>query len=217
MKLITYPARPRNGGPTPREPARGRWFVSPKYNEWRCVAHTPTRTLWNRKGERSSLDVPALWQHVSELGERGLQCCVDWLDIGVFGKRVKELPMKGAVVVFDIIPSTHADNVLTYEKRREIRNRAFPELMMEHIPAPYQVFSPEECMIGNPEHEQFPGHGRVNTFPGRLDSFIRGLKLIPHTHDLFEGVVLKRADSLYPMQSHNPDIECGDWIKHRWD
>lgn len=125
--------------------------------------------------------------------------------------------MTGAVVVFDLIPPSQADNVVVYERRRERRNRLFPELLMEHIPGPYQVFSPEECMIGNPVTEQFPGHGRINTLPDRLGSFVRGLKLIPHTHDLFEGVVLKRADSLYPMQTVRPDIECGDWVKHRWD
>jgi hypothetical protein len=34
--------------------------------------------------------------------------------------------------------------------------------------------------------------------------------------NFWEGVVAKRADSIYPMQSRSPDIEFPFWMKHRW-
>ena len=32
----------------------------------------------------------------------------------------------------------------------------------------------------------------------------------------YEGVVLKRATALYPMQSLSATRETTDWVKHRW-
>jgi hypothetical protein len=32
----------------------------------------------------------------------------------------------------------------------------------------------------------------------------------------FEGIVMKRADSLYPIQLRDPEAETHVWVKHRW-
>ncbi len=34
--------------------------------------------------------------------------------------------------------------------------------------------------------------------------------------EYYEGLVAKRADSLYPIQLRSPGAECPFWIKHRW-
>ena len=34
--------------------------------------------------------------------------------------------------------------------------------------------------------------------------------------DFYEGVVAKRADSLYPVQLRSPEQEFPFWVKHRW-
>jgi hypothetical protein len=34
--------------------------------------------------------------------------------------------------------------------------------------------------------------------------------------EFYEGLVAKRADSLYPIQLRNPESGCPFWIKHRW-
>ena len=40
------------------------------------------------------------------------------------------------------------------------------------------------------------------------------------THELgcefFEGVVMKRADSIYPVQLRSPRADCTGWVKHRF-
>jgi len=50
-KLITYPARPIQGGRLELAPSkRGVWSIEPKLNGWRTLVHTPTGTMWNRHG-----------------------------------------------------------------------------------------------------------------------------------------------------------------------
>jgi hypothetical protein len=34
--------------------------------------------------------------------------------------------------------------------------------------------------------------------------------------DFFEGVVMKRADSMYPVQLRSATEECRGWVKHRF-
>jgi len=34
--------------------------------------------------------------------------------------------------------------------------------------------------------------------------------------EFYEGLVAKRADSLYPIQLRSPDEAFAGWIKHRW-
>jgi len=34
--------------------------------------------------------------------------------------------------------------------------------------------------------------------------------------DFFEGVVMKRAESIYPVQLRSATEECRGWCKHRW-
>ena len=49
--LITYPARPIQGGRLELAPTkRGVWYAEPKLNDWRALMHTPTGTMWNRHG-----------------------------------------------------------------------------------------------------------------------------------------------------------------------
>jgi len=56
MKPITYPARPINGGPLDKAHAKhGEWFYEPKYNGWRALVHVPTGTMFNRHGQRLSI------------------------------------------------------------------------------------------------------------------------------------------------------------------
>ena len=47
--LISYPARPIQGGRLDRAPKKtGLWYAQPKYNGWMAVVHCPSGTMWNR-------------------------------------------------------------------------------------------------------------------------------------------------------------------------
>ena len=53
--LISYPARPLQGGKLDRAPKKtGLWYAQPKYNGWRAVVHCPSGTMWNRHDGRLS-------------------------------------------------------------------------------------------------------------------------------------------------------------------
>jgi hypothetical protein len=57
MRPCTYPARPLNGGPLDRALSKsGPWHYEPKYNGWRALVHAPTGTMFNRHGQRLSIE-----------------------------------------------------------------------------------------------------------------------------------------------------------------
>ena len=56
VRACTYPARPVNGGSLERAlPKSGQWHYEPKYNGWRALVHAPSGTLFNRYGQRLSI------------------------------------------------------------------------------------------------------------------------------------------------------------------
>jgi hypothetical protein len=34
--------------------------------------------------------------------------------------------------------------------------------------------------------------------------------------DFYEGIVMKRANAIYPAQLRSPHVETTAWVKHRW-
>ena len=56
LRPCTYPARPLNGGPLERAlPKPGQWHYEPKYNGWRALVHAPSGTMFNRYGQRLTI------------------------------------------------------------------------------------------------------------------------------------------------------------------
>jgi hypothetical protein len=73
--LISYPARPLQGGKLDRAPKKtGLWYAQPKYNGWRALVHCPTGTMWNRHGGRLSIadEFDAVLRELQKLAEAGL-------------------------------------------------------------------------------------------------------------------------------------------------
>jgi hypothetical protein len=54
-------------------------------------------------------------------------------------------------------------------------------------------------------------HADALAFYQRLREANRALR-----RDFFEGVVMKRADSIYPVQLRSATEECRWWLKHRF-
>ena len=53
----TFPARPIRGGKLELAPKKSDvWFAEPKYNGWRALVHTPTGAMWNRHGQRLTIE-----------------------------------------------------------------------------------------------------------------------------------------------------------------
>ncbi|MEA3207611.1 MAG: hypothetical protein QOE70_668 [Chthoniobacter sp.] len=57
IRPCSFPARPTNGGPLEKaRPKHGSWVCEPKLNGWRALVHIPTCFMWNRHGERLSIE-----------------------------------------------------------------------------------------------------------------------------------------------------------------
>src|SRR5256885_7859769 len=73
--LLTYPARPIQGGRLElAPPKRGLGYAEPKLNGWRGLIHTPTGAMWNRHGALLTIAKcfrPALGA-LAKLASRGL-------------------------------------------------------------------------------------------------------------------------------------------------
>ena len=200
--MITYPARPIQGGRLElAPPKRGLWFAEPKLNGWRALIHTPTGTMWNRHGALLTIADcfrPAL-AALAKLASRGLV----WADCEALERRHNL--GRGTLVVLDVVPESGTP---IYEQRRA---------MLEPLVANDVVFSgdtsrPVPCgaVVLTPTMRA-DSHADALAFYQRLRAANRALGC-----DFFEGVVMKRADSIYPVQMRSATEGFRGWVKHRW-
>ena len=200
--LLTFPARPIQGGRLElAPPKRGLWFAEPKMNGWRTLIHTPTGTMWNRHGTLLTIADcfrPAL-AALAKLGSRGLV----WADCEALERRHNL--GRGTLVVLDVVPESSAP---TYEQRRAILESLLPcdpvfdGDTSRPVPCGVVVLTPArraDC------------HAAALAFYRRLRDANRALGC-----DFFEGVVMKRADSPYPVQMRSATAEFRGWVKHRF-
>jgi hypothetical protein len=200
--LITYPARPIQGGRLElAPPKRGLWYAEPKLNGWRALIHTPTGTMWNRHGALLTIADcfrPALGV-LAKLAGRGLV----WADCEALERRHNL--GRGTLVVLDVVPESGTPS---YEQRRA---------MLETIIPTDAVFSgdasrPVPCGVAvlTPTMRA-ESHADALAFYNRLRAANRALRC-----DFFEGVVMKRADSIYPVQLRSASEEFRGFVKHRF-
>ena len=200
--LITYPARPIQGGRLElAPPKRWLWYAEPKFNGWRALIHTPTGTMWNRHGALLTIADcfrPALGA-LAKLASRGLV----WADCEALERRHNL--GRGTLIVLDVIPETGAPS---YEQRR---------VMLESVLPCDPVFSgdasravPCGAVVLTPTLRA-DSHAHALAFYQRLRAANRALRC-----DFFEGVVMKRADSIYPVQLRSATEEFRGWAKHRF-
>jgi ATP-dependent DNA ligase len=196
MQLLTYPARPVNGGHLNQAlPKRGQWFYEPKYNGWRAIVHTPTSTMWNRHGEL--LSITREFESALEI----LKCSpLEWLDVEALERRHNL--GRGSLVVLDC-PSLRG---LVYEQRTR---RIYDSIGAMGL---------GECLIQTlkPEANKVyiaPSYGEteLRELWQQLQEVNRCLKSI-----FYEGVVAKKANSLYPVQLNSPEQATATWMKHRF-
>jgi hypothetical protein len=200
--LITYPARPIQGGRLElAPPKRGLWFTEPKLNGWRALIHTPTGTMWNRHGTLLTIADcfrPAL-AALAKLSPRGLV----WADCEALERRHNL--GRGTLVVLDVIPESGTP---IYTARRA---------MLESL-------LPCDPVFDGDSSRPVPSGAVVLTPTRRADSHAQALAFYQRLRDancmlgcdFFEGVVMKRADSAYPVQLRGASEEFRGWVKHRF-
>ena len=112
---------------------------------------------------------------------------------------------RGTLVVLDFVPESGAP---PYEQRRAALESPLPS---------HPVFSgdttqavPCATAVLTPDH-RVASQADALAFYERLRVANRALPC-----DFFEGVVMKRADSVYPVQLRSAAEECRGWVNHRF-
>jgi hypothetical protein len=193
----TYPARPVNGGAFNYGSIRGGWKYEPKYNGWRALVHTPTGAMFNRRGERLSIErefAEALFRF-DEFPE--------WLDCEALDRR--HGIGRGALIVLDLldVPNTRSGQrpiLIDYFDRRSWLTARFNTLPIDSRPEPGKVYC-APSYFGEQAVEIYDELQAINARWG-----------VP----FYEGLVGKKESSLYPIQLRSPDQEFPFWQKHRW-
>lgn len=201
--LLTYPARPVQGGRLElAPPKRGEWCAEPKFNGWRALVHCPSGTMWNRHGKRLTIAhcfAEAL-DELRHLSDEGFL----WADCEALERRHNL--GRGTLIVLDAI-SADPKFTPTYLERR-----AF----LESLKLPQEQFS-------NGIHEGGEWHLLLTTShpvcsQNELLALYRRLHEANHALNspFFEGIVMKKADAVYPIQLRNPTEEFPGAVKHRF-
>ena len=192
--LVTYPTRPIQGGRLElAPPKRGLWYAEPKLNGWRALIHTPSGTMWNRHGALLTIADcfrPALGA-LAKLAHRGLV----WADCEALERRHNL--GRGTLVVLDVVPESGTPS---YEQRREMLERIIPTATVFSGDTSRPVPSDMAALIPTLRADS---HADALSFYQRLRSANRALGC-----DFFEGVVMKRAESNYPVQLRSATEEC---------
>ena len=157
--------------------------------------------MWNRHGALLTIADcfrPAL-AALAKLASRGLV----WADCEALERRHNL--GRGTLVVLDVVPESGTPS---YEQRRA---------MLESLLPTDAVFSgdtsrPVPCgaVVLTPTMRA-DSHADALAFYQRLRAANRALGC-----DFFEGVVMKRGDSIYPVQLRSASEECRAWCKHRF-
>ncbi len=176
-------------------------LVEPTLNGGRALIHTPTGTMWNRHGALLTIADcfrPAL-AALAKLATRG----VVWADCEALERR-RNLG-RGTLVVLDVIPKSGTP---IYTARR-----AMLESLLPYDPIfDGDTSRPVPCgtVVLTPSRRA-DSHADALAFYQRLRAANRALGC-----DFFEGVVMKRADSAYPVQMRSASEEFRGWVKHRF-
>lgn len=201
MTPITFPARPMAGGRLGLMPKPRVHLWSAKLNGWRGEAHTPTGTLWNRHGEELSIadEFTAALEELS-------RCSITWLDLESLQRR--HAIGQGSLIVLDAIVTK-----LTASERyrlllEEATRLGWPVLRIGEKPEPSRVYLLQQTALSETAHT-----GKL-----QLDHEWKQMQWLNQEWkaEFYEGLVAKRADSVYPIQLRDPNAQCPYWVKHRW-
>lgn len=205
--IPSYPLRPANGGPLHlARPKRGQWTYEPKINGWRALVHAPTGRMWNRRGQRLSIE-HEFAAVLETLRNADLPPEMEWLDCEALERR-HDLG-RGSLVILDYL----APDKATYDERKlfladaihpsgETRE-GFERWQFDRVPPP----SDRALLFQSP------------FTASDLDHYWQKLQDLNKewNAEVFEGFVAKRTNSPYPRQLRSPNQESPYWVKHRWE
>jgi hypothetical protein len=209
-----YPARPINGGPLPKAlPKSGTWIYEPKLNDWRALLHRESGAMFNRHGQ--PLSITNQFANACELLADAINDpALGWLDVMCLGRRI---PLgKGSLVLRDA-PETPGDWTARQERLHQLVDVGVAQ------PWAHEQFQPPDHAVLTFAYHYETVEQQARSVPrpdlelDPLQAWTRLQRINREIgHELFEGLVAKRADSPYPRQLRSPDQEFPFWMKHRW-
>jgi len=206
--LYTYPARPLNGGPLERaRPQPGVWAAEPKWNGWRALVHVPSGTLWNRHGK--PLTIAPEFESALEILRATLEAeAFKWVDCEALERR--HGIGRGTLIVLDVIPAPGAyrDHTPPSYAERRAWLTPLPVPTLTEVKSHTVYLTPSTFDASRPTLPPFP---RPDICWGQCRAANAQLGA-----PLYEGVVMKRVDSLYPIQLRSAEETTPAWVKHRW-
>lgn len=223
----TYPAYPVNGGPLDRAPEKhGEWYYEPKYNGWRVLVHAPTGQMFNHQLQRSTIE-HEFTAAIEKL--RSLKLNVsEWFDCEALERRHNI--GRGTLILLDFIPTTMEERRWT-AAGTYLARRALLELSASFagVPTHTELNKPIEphSLYLVPSYKAAGALARVGDVApeesgGSRYENMRGLwDLLKECNgvlgcEFYEGLVAKRANSIYPVQLRGPKEKYPFWMKHRW-
>lgn len=201
--LLTYPARPIQGGRLElAPPKRGLWFAEPKFNGWRALVHTPSGTMRNRHGSRLTIAdcFREALEELRDLSEEGLL----WADCEALERRHDVA--RGTLIVLDTIPSNPTFTPSYIERRAFLESLGIAKEKFSR-----GIHTGDERSLLLTTSVPVCSQSELLALYSGLRSTNRELGA-----DFFEGVVIKRGDSVYPVQLRSGTEECRAWMKHRF-
>ena len=188
MNLMSFPARPVNGGNLVLSGVREDWLYQPKINGWRAVYCSLTGQAWNRHG--SPLSIPLPEAGCRELHRIAEKAGWDWWDLELVERRTK---LKGVIIILDVM-----DCALPFSKRSQKIQSFVPAVGFD---GKWKPLSTLPAVSSSGAEELWLGGLAYNK---------------KHGDELYEGVVGKKAGSPYPIQKTSASRCFPYWMKHRY-
>ena len=211
-----FPARPVNGGPLNARTCGARstgWVYEPKVNGWRALLHCPSGTLFNRHGQRLSIERE--FDTVTRMARLITDPALEWLDCEAFERRH---PLgRGSLVILDA-PLVQGG----YNERQQYIHDKLVDTGIA-VSWAFEQFAPpgERLLTFAYVYETLAAQQSSGHLPDEaIDPFAAWPRLQQcNKHfgcELFEGMVAKRTADAYPLQNTDPKREFPHWVKHRW-
>ncbi len=140
----TFPARPINGGDLTKVREKfGEWFFEPKYNGWRTLFHAQTGAMFNRLGQRLTIE-PEFAAPLAGLRQACSGYTVEWVDCEALERR-HDIG-RGTLIVLDWLWSVENHKSRRWRIKEQLD---LPTLGYEAIPRPHALYMAPSFVAGD--------------------------------------------------------------------
>lgn len=221
--MITYPARPTNGGCLTRVNTRVGWGYRPKLDGSRVLMDVAELMAFNRQGDRYSKEAELPWKSCEYIAQK---LDVRYLDVEHL---VKHKHNKGKIALLD----TPERDEATFSSFLAVCKYKLDPPDYDFGLDPYMAVCRADTMFGFETVSGFPRLDVVllpcfecneeedvplirSMWDGMRNWATELMKKNGETTPYVEGMVGVKLDSPYPLQIRSSREKTPDWVKHRY-